>query len=129
MRVVDGTNSWNYNTSTWRPWNNSTANRVEWVRGDTKEILQFMFNGVVYSGAGNTGLIGIALDATSGTPTEIAVVGGGGVAFYQNATCHFSGYPTVATLGYHYAQAMEWGGGSNTFYGGNSQGLFGTVWS
>jgi hypothetical protein len=76
--ITDATSNWTYGTAAWRSWNNSTANRVQWVRGDTEEILQFDFSGSAYSSVGASAFIGIGLDSTS-TPSAQAITGGGGM--------------------------------------------------
>ena len=120
IRNYESTSSWSYGTSTWRAINNSTTNQVAFVNGLNESPVSVRATSQVTSSAGNTALVGLNLDATTGAPPTpyIGQIGGGGYSFFaQSQTIDYSDY---AGLGYHYLQMMEYGGGTNTFYGGPS---------
>lgn len=106
--------SWTYNSSTWRAWNNSTANRVELVDGLVEEPAELLFLGRATRSSPSTANYGIGLNSTT-TPT-VQVSGGVGES---NATLPF--YRTLS-LGYNFVQLLEsvQGGTANlTFFGTN----------
>jgi hypothetical protein len=96
--VVDETDSWTYSTSTWRSWNNSDENRVEYVVGlaGAKVTLDFLAMG---SGGG---AFGVGLDSATAKPHDLirysAVTGVGA------AVCPFC---HASEAGYHFLQLME----------------------
>lgn len=113
LKRVDTTDSWTYATNTWRSWNNSTANRVEFVCGLAEAHVRLLFNvrGFNNTAATNQGGIGIDLDGTTtGTDADTFAAMGSGVEAIPG-TALYDGYPG---LGYHFLQLMEIGGGTGT---------------
>lgn len=110
---LEATASWNYTTATWRAWNNSTANRVEVLAGLNEEPVQINFVSGANSSAGATAYVGVAKDSTT-TPGWGTAIGGGGFGYYVGAAVPVD---TLPGLGYHYFQAMEYGGTSVAIWG------------
>ena len=111
----DSTDSWSYPTAAWRNWNNTTANRVEFVQGLSEEKVYLYFGGVVAPTAATNLFCGIDLDGTAGNDADIkspspAVAGAIGISasiFHQ-----------YVSVGYHFLQLMEYGNAAGaTFYG------------
>lgn len=110
LRVRETTDSWSYGTATWRSLNNSTANRVEFVLGDSTRVQMLHTMSTVT----RTGYAGIALDATNTTDAYIKTATGVS-SLYQTVTSFYDSYVSV---GYHYLQLTEKGDGvSATMYG------------
>jgi hypothetical protein len=121
--VLDSTASWTYGASAARPMNNSTNNRISFVRGlNTDPITATIqsqiqpYNGL---GAGNlVGLDSITDQAASSTASATAAQGAGITAVAVQNSARFAGLPG---LGFHYVQALEFQGspaiGSGTWYG------------
>jgi hypothetical protein len=107
---ISGT--WTYSTATWRPFDNSTNNRVTFVcglpisntKGEIKSLLQFSSSAT----SGQGGAISVNLDSTSATPTANAL---------SQLSFSTTGLTTDDTeyydqswfglMGLHYLQAME----------------------
>ena len=115
--ITDTTDSWTYATSTWRPWNNSTANRVDFVNGLIEEPIYLLFNGFfTNTGATCDCALGIAMDATDASIPTVAPA----VKIPQNMLgFSLPIYNNFPTLGYHYLQLVErsFNGTTTTFYG------------
>jgi hypothetical protein len=98
--------SHSYSTATQRPWNNSTANRVEFLLGLYEDFVPCAISGYSTPFAdGQQANIGIGLDSTTATteqmiaPTKAALKG-----------ARMGVYNSFAPgLGYHYLQALEIG--------------------
>lgn len=108
----DGTDSWNYSTGTWREFNNSSTNRVEWVCGYGFSEVELRFAAHCYGGGS---AIAIGVDSTT-TPNHDAsgnFTGGGASILNYAEVCNDPG------IGGHYAQMLEYGGTSGQFYGDN----------
>jgi hypothetical protein len=113
---TDTTNSWAYTTTSWRQWNNSSSNQVDFVIGWSLEPVELSFVAVSYcTGIVNYTFAGIGLDRSTTdsdakinglmfAPADTSVAG---TAIYQD-------YPGV---GKHYLAAMEYGRTSATFVG------------
>jgi len=97
-----------YTTGTYRPWNNDTANRVSFVQGLYENDIAINAGFQLYGNAGSDINVGIGADSTvaatlraenkSGTSMYIWVAGVNG-----------------RLEGYHFYQAIEYGGAGGTF--------------
>ena len=104
MKRYETTANWTYNSITYRPWNNSTSNRVQMVVGLDEDSVRVDFGAYVYCSTSGVAIyIALGLDSTT-TPT------GSKQAFYNIA----SGGTSLSTflirnvgIGYHYIQALE----------------------
>ena len=120
IKATDATDSWTYNTVTWRPANNDTTNgtsRVEIVRGLDEDLVDVVVTNYNANSAAN-GLVagGVGVDSTT---VNAADVMGGGPGTAQ-ALSHYSRYQGYPGIGYHYLQRLETGDGSGattTWYG------------
>ncbi len=112
--AIDTTDSWVYSTLTWRPWNNSTANRVEFVaNGEEPVALTFIGQN---AGSGRS-IFGIGLDSTTAMAADCRPNSSGGNSpLIKGSTNIYLGIPTE---GYHYLQLLEAVSGNNTHYGDN----------
>ncbi len=120
--------NWSYASAAWRPFNNTTLNRVEVVLGLNENPVELTLNCGAYNNIGATCYVGIAIDTTA-TPAFVIGIGGGGIPFLQNASFKVLHNPGI---GYHYYQAMEYGNasGDTKFYGSNiasPSGLIGQI--
>jgi hypothetical protein len=114
-RFVDTTNSWTYATATYRAWNNSTANRVEFVVGVAEDCVSMDFLGYQTVAGAVIGTIGIGLDSVTVDSSILKTASAGTPPFTTNAR-----YVGVPTVGYHYLSGLEYAGGATvTFYGDN----------
>jgi len=121
IRVIDTTDTWDYGTNTLHPWNNSTANRVEFLSCSADILVEANFNANIYmDNTAEQATIALGVDSTtarSGNSQEayINLTGGGAAIGPINAT-----YRGTPGLGYHYIQALERAiGGTVTFLGDN----------
>lgn len=113
LYVSDAIDSWAYTVTSWRPYNNYEANRVEVVNGLDEEPVHLVFHSM---STGGVRQVGICLDSTISTP-------------YTNNSCSNMPRSNAGLLqlsaeffgqvgvGYHYLQLMEFGGASVTFFG------------
>lgn len=114
LKVTDTTNSWTYASTTWRRWNNSTANRVNVVIGVNEELIEIDFRALAQNSSNAVFSVGIGLDSTSSNSADL---------FPANSSTQ--GTPLSAKyfgyvgIGYHYLQLLESGNtlGTTTFYG------------
>lgn len=118
LLVTDATDTWNYATATWRSWNNSTSNRVNFVIGISENIMHFDAYGASNQGTGHKGYMGIGLDSTSansGRVTTQAYLSTSGQNTNSFIGALYKGYPGI---GAHYLQLLEYAGiGTVTFIG------------
>lgn len=140
----DSTDTWTYNTATWRQWNNSNSNRVSFViglAGEEAVSATFCAGGSQTSGgaAGTaTQYICVGYDATNAID--------GISSFYavsDSVASSNTHYPVLAAknevvpgIGYHYMAALEYGtvagAGAVTWYGDGGTGTlarFGMMFS
>lgn len=121
FRVYDNTNSWTYNVRTWRMWNNSNANRAQFVVGQRNSHCELFFVATAtIATAGNWYGVGVGLDSEIDAEGDS---GWGGSTTAQNdiLNAHYRGFPTE---GFHFLQLLEYAGNSvnTTFYGYNTSG-------
>ncbi len=109
----ESTNSWTYNSTTWRSFNNSTANRVEVVIGVAEVMLELDAVAHVAPGSGSWGMVGICEDNTNANNADLV------------QTAYADSFPPVRAMlkkypavGYHYYQITEACGSAvtSTFY-------------
>ena len=113
FNIIETTANWAYGTQAWRPWNNSTANRVNFIIGVAESQVELQFVCVVKApSAGSVGVGGIALDATN--TSNSMLLGAVSTADPVPGIAIYKGYLT----GFHYLQLTEFSYGANaTFYG------------
>jgi hypothetical protein len=111
LSVIDTSNSWAYSTAAWRAANNSTANRVQLVRGLDEDAVRATAQGLTSQATATTSTeVGVGLDSTSANSAQLygAVTLASG---WGNPAAHYAGCPGV---GFHYLQWLEETGGSGT---------------
>ena len=111
----DATESWTYSVRAWRPWNNSNANRVEFVIGVDEVLVQFEFIACSKINNGHTHGIGIGLDSVSSPSPHSAWVCGM-KSSYEGHSATYIGNPGI---GLHFLQMLEFSytDDTATFYG------------
>ena len=106
--VKESTDSWTYNTTAFRPWNNSTDNRVQFVIGNSIEPikLDFLLAAEISSGS-YAARGGIGLDSTTVSSAQLMAMS---QSPSNNAIIHLAvkyiGFPGI---GFHYLQLLEYG--------------------
>lgn len=134
MRALEGTDTWDYNTTTWRQANGAAGNQLEFVLGVAEVPLQAHVHAIAFNAGGAAvGFVAVGLDSVT-VPTANNI----GRGSFSNATlslihqAHLHAYPAV---GYHYAAWLERGDGTGTqrWYGDNADsalyqsGIWGTI--
>jgi hypothetical protein len=104
--VIETANSWVYNASTFtfRPWNNTAANRFKCIVGINEEPVKLEFCGLHSIVTGGTGQIGIGLDSTS---IQSAMIAPGSNSTNTILTIAIAKYDGKPGIGYHYFQCLE----------------------
>lgn len=134
----DSTDTWTYQTASYRSANNSSLNRVRFVRGLGAGAISARYQTQVKWTSSTSAAIGIGYDSTTaiadGCVTGITDVNGSSVvdALPLQAFLQFN----TADIGFHYLQALEWANtpAQVTFFGDNGfpdiiqQGLVATVY-
>lgn len=110
MVKVDATASWTYGTTTWRPSNNNTANKVSVMIGVAEEAYRITCNGVASSSS--SGFIGIGADSTSVNSATLGSVCENTLRTQISATLE-----NTPAAGYRYFQVLEYSGATTTYYG------------
>lgn len=116
LTKTEATASWTYTLSSFRPWNNSTANRVEFVaNGEDPVFLLF----TAYMTSNGFAVIGIDLDGTTTNDAVTACPGSGSTGPHRGSM--ISTYNAAPSMGYHFLQLLEaTDTGTMTFYGAES---------
>ena len=127
VRVVEATDTWTYNSATWRSANNSTANRISAVFGLAEDLVQIE----VSAGGGNDAsvwrLAGVGVGVTNASSANLVTPA------YASYIASHAIYKDRAPVGYQFYQWVEACNTavSATFYGdvlaGMAHGLFGIV--
>lgn len=131
-KVIDTTDSWAYNTGTWRQANGAAGNKVEVVVGVAEESISatVVSHGSVYSCIAQAAKTGVGADSTS-APSGVT-----GNAYNPSTTqIQFETvglYRGVLSAGYHYLAWLEKGPNSGSFYGddggnGTQSGMTATI--
>ena len=132
MLVRDGTDSWTYNSTTWRSANNSTANRLQFVLGlSDAPVVAHVHDICRASGGTHAALVGVGLDSTTADSARMT---------YEEFPANIinaarSVYEGLPVVGFHFLQWLEQSSQSTTFWGdaGNPtlfrNGIWGTVWA
>lgn len=116
LRVVEPASSWTYSARTLRPFNNNTANRVEFLLGLLEDVVQLNFCGFGKGASAAFYGIGLGLDSIIADSPQVVKFGGGSTNG-DGLNAVYNGLPAQA--GYHYLQLLEIGasGVNITFYG------------
>ena len=107
LKRIDTTSSWTNTAGTpLRPWNNSTANRVEFVIGVAEDPVYLEFLGLHAVTLGGTANVGIGLDSITVNSADISPASNSTITVLTIAIAKYRNIPTV---GYHYLQLLEFG--------------------
>lgn len=115
----EGTNTWEYDTATWRQANNSASNQVAAVVGVAEDAIALILSGSGTSTITGIGGVSIGEDSTT-TPSTPGIRGLWSLGTsLVGATAHLHKIPAA---GYHFYTWLEigpGGGGTTTWYGDN----------
>lgn len=115
LLVTDGTNNWTYATASYRQYNNTNANRVEFVIGMNERPVFLHFITDCRSNGAAVGVVGIGLDSTTTNNAELMNPFGAVASVRGAAMATYRGYPGA---GYHFLQLLEWASAATiTFFG------------
>jgi hypothetical protein len=113
MKRYETTVNWNYTVNTYRPWNNSTSNRLQMVVGLDEDTVRTDFMAHAYCPS-SVAFVALGLDSTT-VPAGVKQAFNGGTS---GATVQLSvAMVRNVGIGYHYIQALEAVGGNCNFYG------------
>lgn len=110
----DSTDSQGHTSGTWRNAMNSATNRVSMVRGQNEESVDAIYSAIVASSSNFQAGAGVGVDSTSAISGWTGVVQTGSGGNLLGLVGGYSGWPG---LGYHYIQALEYGGTGGSFKG------------
>ncbi len=116
LAVADASHT--YGTASWRPWNNSPANRVEVVIGQAEELVDLFARALSTVQAANEyGVVGIDVDGTASNDADMVDVGISATAGDYRVI--FSSLKHLPAAGYHSYQMTEYARTATnlTFYG------------
>ena len=108
LKKCEEDENWTYASATWRPLNNDTTNRVEFVIGCTEDPVYLLHSCYVSNTSTGGQCVGVALDATNSNQADLR-----GYSETDYITI-FSVFYQVIPLGYHYLQLTEWASGVGT---------------
>lgn len=134
--VSQDSGNWAYTTASWRSANNSTANRISFVRGLDEDAITARYASLALTTTNAIQLgLGIGLDSTSALASGATGYATSATTYFNTvnnnqiaSVAHYGGMPGV---GVHFLQALEYGGTGGSFVGISgitSGGLFATIW-
>lgn len=135
MRVLDATDTWSYNTATYRQANGAATNQLDLVVGVAEVLLHAEVRAQVKDSGAAAGSVSIGQDSTTtGVANVIGMLSSG----TSNATGSPVGaavdlYPAVGRHTYVWLEAGPGGATTTTWYGDNGtptliqSGIFGTI--
>jgi hypothetical protein len=101
--------TWDYSSTTWRPADNSTSNRISFIDGLGQSIVFARYTSWFYTiSAATQGSTGINLDASTGQPAVTVTFysdDGAGHGVSAGPSTVFEAF--APGIGFHYVQAME----------------------
>ena len=118
MAVVEGTNSWEYTTATWRQANNSATNQLDFIVGVAEELVWAEVRSQVLNATTGVGIrAGIALDATNTNNARLMATVYSTDSSHQHLATAM--YEAVIAVGRHFLAWVEYSEatGTTTFYG------------
>lgn len=127
MQVFDGTDSWTYNSATWRQARATSGNKVELVIG----VVEDLTKAVVQALSTPDGATGVGVDVTNANSAQIFHNVNGSA----NAQLNHAEYRGYLAVGYHYLAWLEYARtGTVTFNGDQGvadtqTGLVAVVWA
>lgn len=132
LAVIDTTNTWSYNTASWRYANNNSGNRVEYVVGLSLDEVWADIAQTASAQTGGYGYVGVGVDTTSSRTGRVSNVYIQTGSVNGNLLASYRGYPGI---GYRFLAWLEYGGaatldrqGDNGESGVTQAGLEAVVW-
>lgn len=115
MNVNDPTNSWTYNSSTWRQARATATNKFEYVCGADETYFQTILIVLTSASTATGSSVGVGIDSTTVNSAQLY----GSNAFSSVATLTTAKYDGYPGLGYHSINWIEavTNGNTITFYG------------
>lgn len=117
LKAIESATSWSYTTLAFRAYNNSVANRVNFVRGLNEDPVNMRMAGLhaVTGAASGTCGVGIGLDRTTVSHADIMAASNSTNTILTVATAEYKGLPGE---GFHFLQMEELStGAAANFYG------------
>lgn len=118
-RVAESTDTWTYNSSTWRPLNNSNSNRISFIDGLGEEAIKVSASVFSSQSGSSYSSTAIGLDSTNTNWTTNGLY----IPTITGVTSNVGGlirYGGLTGIGYHYFQQLEQStNGLSTFFGDN----------
>ena len=127
IEIEDDTDSWTYNTDTWRQMRAETANKIECVIGLDEKLINIIFSCHVSLGAAEGAQISIGLDSITAFSGDASVGRAYSTDIRQgNVDSYYLGY---SGIGYHYYAPLEFvdSGDSVIFYGDDGLNFRGVI--
>lgn len=120
VRRETSASTWTYASATFRPMNNSTANRIQFV-SDGKNAVNARMSGRVYTPS-TAGYVSISIDGTASNEANFVHQ----VGYYIGVATQ-SEFTRILAAGYHFLQAVEASADTNsvTFASANGLGMSG----
>jgi hypothetical protein len=119
LHVIESTNSWTYNTLTWRQARATTSNQVEVVTGFAEDPITLNARAFAISSSAVGFAVAVGEDSTTTPASGQLIIPGGGYVTPGNfnSNCH-SSLTKVPALGYHKYVWLETANatGTTTFY-------------
>lgn len=120
LKVVESTSSWSATSTSWQSWNQSTNNRVTFVRGLDEDVVDLYFGSLTASSTSDTVNIGIGLDSTSATGGDVYPAVNASPSLLTAAAARYTNFPGA---GFHFLQLLQiTHSGTTTYYGNISDG-------
>ncbi len=115
LQVREATDSWTYATASFAALNTpSTANRIEFVRGQNEDPVKLDYQGEIAQTGSVAGAVAFGLDSTT-TVAAGSTIGRAGHTLVGPITASYRDYPSA---GYHFVQVLQYASGATvTFYG------------
>lgn len=112
MRVLEATDSWTYTTAAFRSANNSTANRLQFVRGLDEEPVKAYVQVLVRNPVMNSGAVAVGIGLDSTTVNHAQLFGRFNIATYYFDS--YARYEALTGIGFHFLQWLEYSDGTDT---------------
>ncbi len=128
MKVIESTTTWAYTSAAWRGMHNTLSNRLQFVCGVAEDSILAKVLGFLVSTSAS-GYVGIGEDAISTNGADVMAG-----TFVSNDNPLHAEYAKLLS-GYHFLQALEYGGSGINFWGTNSisdrvqTGIVGELWA
>lgn len=107
----EATNSWTYDTASWRQANGSASNQISVMLGRKVEALVAEVYGLYSHSSGNNGATGIGIDSSTTNSAQTFGSATGGGTGLSNAGSRYAGSPSE---GFRDIRWLEFGAGSST---------------